>query len=73
MFEMAAYIYIYTEKGTNEKQQLPFVCSKGKTKTANFRLFAAKRNGQQKFVLLGQQNKGLAELISGTPTTEKYK
>jgi hypothetical protein len=35
------------------KQQLPFVCCKQKSETANFRLFSA--NGKWKFVFLGQQ------------------
>jgi hypothetical protein len=41
------------ENGINGKQQLPFICCKWKTETANFPLFSA--NGKQKFAFLGQQ------------------
>jgi hypothetical protein len=37
------------------KWQLPYVCCKQKTETANFRLFDAKGNGKQKIVFLGRQ------------------
>ncbi len=47
--------YVYKENRTNGKQQLPFVCCKRKTETANFPLFAAKGNGKWKFVFLGRQ------------------
>jgi hypothetical protein len=49
------HIYKYMEKGTNGKWQLPTVCCKRKTELANFRLFAANRNGKGKFVFLGRQ------------------
>jgi hypothetical protein len=54
-----------TENRTNGKQQLLFVCCKRKTETANFRLFAANRNGKRKFVFLGQQMiNGIQRLLS---------
>jgi hypothetical protein len=40
---------LQTENGTNRKRGLPFVCCKGKTETANLRLFAADGNGKRKF------------------------
>ncbi len=47
---------IYTENRTNGKLQLPFVCCKRKTETANFRLYCtANGNRKRNFVFLGQQ------------------
>jgi hypothetical protein len=43
------------ENGTNRKRQLPFVFCKPEKEIANFRLFAAIRNGKRKFVSLDQQ------------------
>ncbi len=63
-FETAAYmytvnlngsIYIYTENKTKGKWQFLFVCCKWETETVNSYLFAANRNGKQKFVFLGWQ------------------
>ncbi len=57
------YVHVYvlvletllqTENGTDGKRQLPFVCCKRKTETANFCLFAANGNGKWKFVFYGQ-------------------
>jgi hypothetical protein len=58
------------ENGTNGKQQLPFICCKRKTATANFRLFAAngKREWQTSVCLLQTEteNGSLFSLVCQT-------
>jgi hypothetical protein len=39
------YVHLQVENGTNGKRQIPFICCKQKTETANFRLLAANGNG----------------------------
>jgi hypothetical protein len=46
----------------NGKGQFPFVCCK-KKETANFRLFAANRNGKRKFAFLGRQTINVNQLL----------
>jgi hypothetical protein len=41
------------ENGIDGERQLPFVCCKQKTETANFRSFARNGNEKQKFVFHG--------------------
>jgi hypothetical protein len=57
------------ENGTNGKQQLPFVCCKEKTESANLRLFAANGSGKRKFVFLSRQtvNRNRRLLFEQTP------
>jgi hypothetical protein len=71
---MVAYtVCIYTETGTIGKWQLPIVCCKRKTETANFRLVSA--NGKRKLVFLGLKtiNSNPFSVSANVPTYADYK